>query len=79
MKDLMALALVRRMLLELGYTVQPDAAVDHIGALEVWLHEPVDELGGLSPMGVLKELDGSARLRDHLRARLVTSTARELR
>lgn len=66
MNDLMALALVRKMLLELGYSMKPDAAVDQIGALEVWLHEPIDALDGLSPLRILAEQDGQAMLRAHL-------------
>lgn len=67
MNDLLALALVRKMLLELGYSMKPDASVDHVGALEVWLHEPIDELDGRSPLHVLGELGGEDRLRTHLK------------
>jgi hypothetical protein len=67
MNDLLALALVRKMLLELGYSMKPEASVDHVGALEVWLHESIDELSGRSPLSVLNEEGGEAVLRTHLR------------
>lgn len=66
MNDLMALALVRKMLLELGYSMKPDASVEQIGALEVWLHEPDEGLAGLSPLRTLAEQDGQTKLRAHL-------------
>ncbi len=66
MNDLMALALVRRMLLEIGYSMKPDASLHQIGALEVWLHEPVEGLEGLSPIRMLAEQDGQVKLKAHL-------------
>lgn len=70
MNDLLALALVRKMLLELGYSMKPDASVDHVGALEVWLHQPIDELGGRSPLQVLSGEGGELVLRTHLKSGL---------
>lgn len=78
MNDLMALALARRMLLELGYSMKPDASVDQIGALELWLHEPVDGLGGLSPLRVLGEQDGQEKLRAHLQKMLEVEPPNDL-
>jgi hypothetical protein len=77
MNDLMALALVRKMLLELGFAMRPDASVNHIGALEVWLHEPVEQLGGMSPMQLLSRQDGPEQLRLHLAAQIVPKDQHE--
>lgn len=65
----MALARVRRMLLELGYSMKPDAAAGpegSIGALEVWLHTPLVGMGGISPLQALQTQEGEDLVRTAL-------------
>lgn len=67
--DLLALAQVRRTLLELGYRMQPDAAAGPdggIGALEAWLHTPHAALDGATPMQALQGEGGHQRIQQLL-------------
>ena len=48
--DLLALATIRRILLELGHALQPEAPGTLVGPLELWMHQPRPELDGLSPL-----------------------------
>lgn len=65
--DLMVIAFVRRVLLELGAELQPDAHHDpSVGPLEVWIHQPHVGLGGKTPYTVLQEQGGSLRVRGML-------------
>ena len=61
--DLLALATIRRILLELGYVVQPDPHGTLVGPLELWMHEPRPQLNGQSPLQALAGADGEARVR----------------
>ncbi len=64
--DLMALALVRRLLLDMGRELQPDALSAEamkVGALELWIHTGHSALDGKSPVQFLKEPDGEQRVR----------------
>ena len=61
--DLLALAVIRRILLELGHPLQPEAQGTLVGPLEIWMHQPRPELGGQSPLRALTETDGEARVR----------------
>lgn len=67
MRDLMAIATVRRLLLELGYELQPEAAGTLVGPLVLWIAEPRTDLDGLTPLEVLSDTDGEARLSECLR------------
>jgi hypothetical protein len=67
--DLIAIAFVRRTLMELGFQLNPDAMGRQadVGALELWVHEPRPELGGATPLAVLKTESGEDRIREVLR------------
>ena len=49
---MLALATIRRTLLELGHALQPEAPGTLVGPLELWTHQPRPELDGLSPLQV---------------------------
>jgi hypothetical protein len=61
--DLLALATIRRMLLELGHVLQPEAPGTLVGPLELWMRLPRPELDGRSPLQTLGAPDGEARVR----------------
>lgn len=59
MLDLLALARLRSLLLELGYTMRPgEGGVD---VLETWMRMPSGDLGGRVPMELLASGDDSDR------------------
>lgn len=65
--DLLAIAFVRRALLELGAELQPEShQLSHIGPLEQWIHEPLEALDGRTPMQTLAEPEGELLLREYL-------------
>ena len=66
--DLLALAAIRRILLELGHPLQPEAQGTLVGPLEIWMHRPHPELDGQSPLRALTATDGEARVRHCLLA-----------
>lgn len=68
MNDLMALTVVRRLLLELGYELQPEHVDSSVGPLWLWLHEPRPELAGATPLAALQVEDGEAKVRLCLRS-----------
>ena len=72
--DLLALATVRRLLLELGHELQPETPGTLVGPLELWLHEPRPQLDGRSPMQALQEQDGEKQVRECLRELLALAT-----
>ena len=61
--DLLALATIRRMLLELGHALQPEAPGTLVGPLELWMHQPRAELDGQTPLQALAGVDGEAQVR----------------
>jgi len=61
--DLLALATIRRILLELGHALQPEAPGTLVGPLELWMRVPRAQLDGLSPMQVLAGTGGEERVR----------------
>ena len=61
--DLLALATIRRILLELGHALQPESPGTLVGPLELWMHQPRPELEGQSPLRALAAADGEARVR----------------
>ncbi|MET0211098.1 MAG: hypothetical protein ABW220_18795 [Burkholderiaceae bacterium] len=66
--DLLALATIRRTLLELGFEIGPDPEGSAVGTLELWMHAARDDLDGLSPLQALRQPDGPARVRACLAA-----------
>ena len=66
LSDLMAVAIARTLLLELGHEFVPDeegGVAAEFGSLEVWIHAHHASLGGRTPIDVLREADGQAQLR----------------
>lgn len=61
--DLLALATIRRLLLELGFGLQPESAGTLVGPLELWMHTPRPQLDGQSPLQALAGVDGEVRVR----------------
>ena len=61
--DLLALAIIRRMLLELGCEVRPEEPGLLVGPLELWMHEPRPQLEGLTPLQAMQMPDGVDRVR----------------
>ena len=68
MNDLLALATLRRLLLELGAPLGPEVEGTLVGPLERWMHEPREDLGGSAPLEVLRAPDGVDQVRECLRA-----------
>jgi len=75
MKDLLAVATVRRLLREMGYCLQPEAPGGLVGPLSLWVAESRPELDGRSPMQALDLPDGEARLRECLKAMVASHEA----
>lgn len=72
-RDLTAVAMVRRILLELGRELSPEALqseASRVGGLELWVHAPHPELEGRKPLDVLQTPEGEQQVRVLL-ARLV--------
>jgi hypothetical protein len=67
MKDLLALATIRRLLLELGAPLGPEVDGTLVGPLERWMHEPREDLGGAAPLHVLSAPEGVNQVRQCLR------------
>ena len=67
---MLALATIRRILLELEHALQPEATGTLVGPLELWMHQPRAELGGQSPLQALATANGEARVRLGLQRRL---------
>lgn len=68
MKDLIAIATVRRLLLEMGCLALPDEPEPRLGPLSHWVARPQPGLEGLTPQQVLGQPDGESRLRSCLSA-----------
>jgi hypothetical protein len=64
--DLLAIATIRRLLLELGHELQPERPGTLVGPVELWVHEPRPQLEGQSPLQALAGPDGERRVRDCL-------------
>jgi hypothetical protein len=64
--DLLAIATVRRLLLELGHELQPERPGTLVGPVELWVYEPRPQLDGQSPLQALAGPDGERRVRDCL-------------
>jgi hypothetical protein len=61
--DLMVLARLRRMLLELGIELALDRHDGTAGALELWMHQPRPELDGQTPLVAMQDAAGETRVR----------------
>lgn len=70
MSGLLAVAQVRRMLLELEVPDDPNGAHPLASDLNVWVRQPLRELDGLSPAELLTTPSGARRLRAWLFTRL---------
>lgn len=55
MNDLVAIVTVRRLLLEMGYVLQPEEIDAHVGPLNLWVAQSRADLDGLTPMAALSE------------------------
>lgn len=64
--DLHAIALVRRLLLELGCVLAPDETHPRLGALGLWIAQPRRDLDGRSPLATLGQAGGEERVRQCL-------------
>lgn len=67
MQDLLALATIRRLLLELGAPLGPEVDGTLVGPLERWMHEPREDLGGATPLSALSAPEGVDQVRQCLR------------
>lgn len=70
MNDLMAIATVRRLIVEMGLQLQPEGPAGLVGPLSLWIAQPRPELDGLTPQQALSEVDGEERIRRVLAAML---------
>ena len=68
--DLMAIAHVRRLLLELGMEEAPEQIVPAALGYSVWVSLPIAELAGRTPKELVADAEGSAALRPWIVARL---------
>jgi hypothetical protein len=64
--DLLAVATIRRLLLELGHALQPERPGMLVGPVQLWVHEPRPQLDGQSPLQALAGPDGEHRVRNCL-------------
>lgn len=74
----MALAQLRRMLLEMGHELSPAAMGGEqrkVGSLELWLHAPHAALDGSTPLQALQEVNGQDLVRPLLEALVQASAA----
>ena len=62
----MAVATIRRLLIELGYTLAPEDPRGQVGPLTLWITESRSDLAGLTPLQALSLPDGETRLRQVL-------------
>ncbi len=76
MPDLMVLVTVRRLLLELGCQLRPEAPGAVVGPLSLWIHEPRPDFEGLSPLQAMQGDGGEQQVRECLR-RMVTHRTSE--
>ena len=63
MFDLLAIAIVRQLLLELGFAMQPEEPGGLVGPLGLWVTQAREDLGGLTPVQVLEQPNGKDLLR----------------
>ena len=68
--DLMAIAHVRRLLLELGIEETPEQLIPAALGYSLWVSLPIAELAGKTPKELVADAEGSAALRRWIVARL---------
>lgn len=68
--DLMAIAHVRRVLLELGFEDVPERLVPASLGMSLWVSLPIADLAGQSPKQLVADDDGRAALRQWIVNRL---------
>ena len=61
--DLMAIAHVRKVLLELGYEDVPERLVSSSLGMSLWVSLPIADLAGRNPKQLVADDDGRAALR----------------
>lgn len=66
MNDLQAIAIVRRLLLELGCVLAPDETHPRLGAIGLWIAQPRSDLDGQTPLATLGRAGGEERVRQCL-------------
>ena len=73
MKDLLALATIRRLLVELGAPLGPEVDGTLVGPVERWMHEPREDLGGSTPLRALSAPEGVNQVRQCLRSMITVA------
>ena len=68
--DLMAIAHVRRLLLELGLEEAPERLIPAALGYSLWVSLPIAELEGKTPKELVADAEGSAALRRWIVVRL---------
>lgn len=68
--DLMAIAHVRKVLLELGYEDVPERLVPSSLGMSLWVSLPIADLAGREPKQLVADDDGRAALRQWIVDRL---------
>lgn len=69
----MALATIRKLLLELGRPAGPESSDHTTGPIELWMRQPRADLDGMTPLAVLSSSDGVDRVRLSLKAMIETA------
>lgn len=70
MNDLMAVATIRRLLIQLGYTMSPEDPKGLVGPLTLWISQPREDLAGQTPLAALTQPQGEARVSEVLQRML---------
>ncbi len=68
--DLMAIAHVRKVLLEFGIEEAPEQIIPAALGYSLWVSLPIAELAGKTPKELMADAEGSAALRRWIVARL---------
>lgn len=72
-KDLLAIATIRRLILELGEDGDPDRIERALGPLDLWARIRTDELGGCNPIEAIDNEQGRQALANILKSKLSRS------
>jgi hypothetical protein len=74
LRDRIAIARLRKLVLELGQTLAPEQLETKLGPLNLWIAAPVSELDDRSPMADMEEPGGDERLLVYLSKVLETAS-----
>jgi hypothetical protein len=74
LRDLIAIARLRRLVLELGQALAPEQLEAKLGPLNLWITAPAEELDGRSPMADFDEPGGEERMLVYLSKVLGTAS-----